>query len=177
MNRVDFSEEQKHRMLVGVHKFLRDHGQSDEWDEGIVELLAEYMWRHNSIEIPENYDKDTWALSNDFEGKYRLLKMAVLTHCGEGQPLELGTLLTYYVNFFSSILLRLTAMNAEYVAAIKHVINPNFVDDEDVREYIYEDFDGIGSGYVKKNSIYVHPLWTTSAFYDQMIFEDRMELA
>lgn len=179
MESVDFTYEQKQKMLLGVNAFLKAFCDSYH-DENTYKNIAISFWDEDAYQIPNNYKHTTEygdnsvVLNNDFEGKYKLLKALLIILSGNRKPLGYGVLLTYYANLFHSITLRLDSLQDDQVVAIKYVLTKYFENNENIKDIIEQDLDGIGKCLTKVRMFYIHPLWTTSAFYEEIVFHGEM---
>ncbi|HDY7980325.1 hypothetical protein [Vibrio vulnificus] len=173
MDRVDFTLEQKQQMLVGIDSFFKRYG-SYPIDDQTYSLIAMCLWDSKGFQVPPLYDDADITLNNDFESKYRLVKAVTILRSSGKKPLGYGILLNFYFNLFQTVISRLQLLHEELPVAIKHVISPLFVEDKVLRDYIYQDFDGLGNGLTKVGKIYIHPLWSTYMFREEVVFEDEL---
>ncbi|EOW9266646.1 TPA: hypothetical protein PX805_001010 [Vibrio cholerae] len=178
MDNTDFTEQQKQKLLFAATKFFDIYGNYEVSDYTYMQV-ALCFWNYDGFQIPDDYiadQEEPITLRNDFESKYRLLKAVIKTMSGERKPYGYGVILTYYVSFFYSLINKIDFMRDGIAVALKYVISPSFAQDEEIKNYIYQDFHGLGHGIVHVDSIRIHPLWTTSSFYEEILFEDELDL-
>lgn len=178
MDRPDYELEQKEQMLKGIDIFFELYGNYTPDDYTYI-LLARCFWDSNAFLLPENYhlfrEDGDLPLENSFEGRYRLTKASLKVMSGERIPLGYSTLLRFYHALFSSVLFRHQELHEGIAVGIKYVVNPQFTRDKKLLDYIYQDFDGLGSGITNVGMIRVHPLWSTHMFYEEVVFEGELD--
>ena len=178
MDRPDYELEQKEQMLKGISLYFELYGGSEVNDLSYT-LVAQCFWDSDSFMIPSNYhlfrEERELPLKNNFEGKYYIAKAVVSVMSGERIPNGYGLILRMYNALFSSILFRHQTIQENIAVAMKYVISPLFIQDKRLLDYIYQDFDGLGTGITKLDMVRIHPLWAYHMFYEEIIFEGELE--